>query len=256
MTDVLVCVKRVPDVGSEVLLSEDHQSVDARHVGFTTSEHEQAAVELAIQVAAATGGTASVVTVGSAEATDVLRTALGVGCTAATLVEADPTTLGPSDVAQELAAVVRAGPGEGADYGLVLLGNDAADSGDYQVPIRLADVLGRPVVTGMQRIEVEGETLRCSGEGPLGTETYAVPLPAVISVMEGGVEPRYPTITGRLKAKKIEIATRELSSSTVGSGRVTLTLPETTSTSSELLGEGPEAAVAVVDLFQKLGVSR
>jgi electron transfer flavoprotein beta subunit len=259
--NVLVCVKRVPDVGSEVLLTEDGQSVDARHVGFTTSAHDQSAVELAVQVAAASEGSARVVTVGSAEATEQLRSALGVGCTAATLVEADPTTLGPADVASEIAAVVRDHEAAGTAYDLVLLGNDAADSGDYQVPIRLADALGRPVVTGMQTVEVRegpgaGRSAHCTGSGPLGTETYEVPLPAVISVMEGGVEPRYPTITGRMKAKKIEIETRALASPAIGSGRVTLSLPETMSSSSELLGEGPEAAAAVVDLFEKLGVSR
>jgi electron transfer flavoprotein beta subunit len=261
MAGVLVCVKRVPDVGSEVLLSEDGQSVDARHVGFTTSAHDQAAVELAVQTAAATEGSARVLTVGSTDATEQLRTALGVGCTAATLVEADPTTLGPADVATEIAAVVReheaTGLVDGAGaYDVILLGNDAADSGDYQVPIRLADALGRPVVTGMQTVEIREGVAHCTGSGPLGTETYEVPLPAVISVMEGGVEPRYPTITGRMKAKKIEIETRELANPAIGSGRVTLTLPETMSSSSELLGEGPEAASAVVDLFEKLGVSR
>jgi electron transfer flavoprotein beta subunit len=261
--EVLVCVKRVPDVGSEVLLSDDGQSVDARHVGFTTSAHDQAAVELAVQTA--TDGTARVLSVGAPEATEQLRTALGVGCTAATLVEADPTTLGPADVAGEIAAVVRDHEASGlvaaGVYDLVLLGNDAADSGDYQVPIRLADALGRPVVTGMQTIEVRdtgdgGRVAHCTGAGPLGTETYEVPLPAVISVMEGGVEPRYPTITGRMKAKKVEIETREPASPAIGSGRVRLTVPETMSSTSELLGEGPEAAVAVVDLFEKLGVAR
>jgi electron transfer flavoprotein beta subunit len=256
MTNVLVCVKRVPDVGSEVLLTEDRQSIDARHVGFTTSDHEQCAVELAVQVSAAGGGTATVVTVGADEAVEQLRTALGVGCAAAVLVQADPAALGPADVAREIAAVVGAHADAGTTYDLVLLGNDAADSGDYQVPIRLADALGRPVVTGMQAIEVRDGVAHCTGEGPLGTETYAVPLPAVVSVMEGGVEPRYPTITGRMKAKKIEIETRELSAPPVGSGRLTLTAPEAASSSSELIGEGPEAAGAVVDLFQKLGVAR
>jgi electron transfer flavoprotein beta subunit len=261
VAEVLVCVKRVPDVGSEVLLSEDGQSVDARHVGFTTSAHDQAAVELAVQVAAATEGSARVLTVGSPDATEQLRSALGVGCTAATLVEAEPTKLGPADVATEIAAVVREHEAAGTAYDVVLLGNDAADSGDYQVPIRLADALGRPVITGMQTVELRetsggGRVAHCTGAGPLGTETYEVPLPAVISVMEGGVEPRYPTITGRMKAKKVEVETREPAFPAIGSGRVTLTVPQTMSSSSELLGEGPEAAAAVVDLFEKLGVTR
>ena len=57
MSNVLVCIKRVPDVSGEVLLTDDEQSVDARHVGFTVSPHEECAVELATQIAEATGGT-------------------------------------------------------------------------------------------------------------------------------------------------------------------------------------------------------
>ena len=58
--NVLVCVKRVPDASGEVLLTDDEQSVDARHVGFTMSHHEECAVELAVQLAAASGGSATV----------------------------------------------------------------------------------------------------------------------------------------------------------------------------------------------------
>ena len=260
MTNVLVCVKRVPDVSGEVLLTEDGQSVDARYVGFTTSAHEQCAVELAVQLCA-DGGSSRVVSVGAAESVEQLRSALGVGIAGATLVEADPVSLGPADVAHEIAAVVRdheaAGLADGGGaYDLVLLGNDAADSGDFQVPIRVAAALGRPVVTGIKTIEVRDGVAHLQGDGPEGTETYAVPLPAVVSVLEGGVKPRYPTITGRMKAKKIEIETREPSAAALGSGRITMTLPPPTPSSVEVLGEGPAAAGAVVDLFEKLGVSR
>ena len=255
-TNVLVCVKRVPDVSGEVLLTEDGQSVDARFVGFTLSNHESCAVELAVQLAAADGGTATVLSVGSAESVEQIRSALGVGCTAAVLVEADPVALGPADVAREIAAVVTDHAAAGTAYDLVLLGNDAADSGDYQVAIRLAAALGRPVVTGMQRIAVAEGTARLRGDGPDGTETYEVPLPAVVSVMEGGVEPRYPTITGRMKAKKVPVETRQATGATTGSGRVRMTLPPPVPSSAEVLGEGPDTAKVVVDLLQKLGVAR
>jgi electron transfer flavoprotein beta subunit len=189
-----------------------------------------------------------------------IRSALGVGCTAAVLVEADPVALGPTDVAREIAEVIRDHDTRGTDYDLILMGNDAADSGDFQVPIRVAEEMGWPVVTGIKTVEVreapDGLSAHCRGDGPLGTETFAVPLPAVISVLEGGVEPRYPTITGRMKAKKVEVETRQPSRPPTGSGRVTMTLPETVSSSAALLGEGPEAAAAVVDLFEKLGVTR
>ena len=259
MTHVLVCIKRVPDFSGEVLLSEDGQSADARFVGYTVSNHDNCAVELAVQIASSTGGTATVLSVGAAESVEQIRSALGVGCSAAVLVEADPVALGPADVAREIAAVVRdheARADGGTAYDLVLLGNDAADSGDFQVGIRLAHELGRPVVTGMQTAAVSDGTVRLQGDGPEGRETYEVPLPAVVTVMEGGVEPRYPTITGRMKAKKIEIETRPSAQAPAGSGRVRLTLPPPTPSSAELLGEGPEAAASVVDLLNRLGVGR
>ena len=256
MTNVLVCVKRVPDVSGEVLLAEDGQSVDARFVGFTTSNHESCAVELAVQLASGSGGQATVVSVGAPESVEQIRTALGVGCTAAVLVEADPVALGPADVAREIAAVVSDHAAAGTAYDLVLLGNDAADSGDFQVAVRLADLLERPVVTGIQTIALTGGTARLRGDGPDGTETYEVPVPAVVSILEGGVEPRYPTITGRMKAKKIPVETRQATGSTAGSGRVQLTLPPPMPSQAEVLGEGPDTAKVVVDLLQKLGVAR
>jgi electron transfer flavoprotein beta subunit len=171
MTNVLVCIKRVPDTVGEVLLTADEQAVDARFVGFTVSAHENCAVELAVRVASADGGTATVLSLGCDPAVEQLRSALGVGCSAAVLIEADPAGFGPADVSREIAAVVNAHAAEGHTY-----------------------------------------------DGIDGVETYVVPLPAVVTVLEGGVEPRYPTITGRMKAKKTTIETVSPRSAPRGSG--------------------------------------
>ncbi len=255
MTTVLACVKRVPDVGGEVMLSADAQSVDARHVGFTLSAHESCAVELAVQVAS--GDEATVLTLGPAEAVEQLRSALGVGCTAATLVEADTVGFGPADVAREIAAVVAAHEAAGRTHDLILLGNDAADTGDFQVGIRLAYELGRPVVNGVKTVEVTDGVATARGDGPDGgVETFRVPLPAVVTVLEGGVEPRYPTITGRMKAKKVAVETLPPVGAPVGAARVRLTVPPAQPSTVEVLGEGAAAAPAVVELFRSLGVAR
>jgi len=255
MTNVLVCVKRVPDVGGEVLLTADGQGVDARFVGFTTSAHESCAVELAVRVA--DGDEVAVLTLGRAEAVEQLRSALGVGCTAAVLVEADPAGFGPADVAREIASVVSAHAAAGRSHDLVLLGNDAADSGDFQVGIRLAYELGRPVVNGAKTVEVTDGVVIARVDGPDGgVETYRVPLPAVVTVLEGGVEPRYPTITGRMKAKKTKVEVLAAQRAPDGTGRVRLLLPPAQPSTVEVLGTGPDAAPAVVDLLQSLGVAR
>jgi electron transfer flavoprotein beta subunit len=254
MTGVLVCVKRVPDSSAQVVLTEDAQAVDGRFAGFTMSPHEECAVELAVQVTAATGGAATVLTLGDADAVEQLRSALAVGCQAATLVTADAAAYGPADVAREIAAVVRDHEAAGRVHDLVLLGNDAADSGDFQVGIRLAYELGRPVVNGARIVSVDGDAAVARVEGPDGTETYRVPLPAVVTVREGGVEPRYPSVPGRMKAKKVEVEERPPSAEPSGPKRVRLLLPPPVPSDVQVLGTGAAAAPAVVDLFEELGV--
>ena len=78
MANVLVCVKRVPDVSGEFALTDDEQSIDARHLGWTVSPHEECAVELATQIAGATGGEATVLSVGSDDSIEQLRDALAI----------------------------------------------------------------------------------------------------------------------------------------------------------------------------------
>ena len=249
MTNVLVCIKRVPDVSGEVLLTEDGMSVDARHVGFTVSPHEECAVELATQIAEASGGTATVLTLGPAESVEQLRSALAVGCTNGILIEADSDAFGPLDVANAIADVVR-----DRDYGLVLLGNDAADTGDFQVPVRLAYALDRPVVTGVSLVSLDGDNVVARADGPDGVDIFELPLPAVVAVMEGGVTPRYPSVVGRMKAKKAPVETIAPEREPRGSGRVALTLPPKRPSTVEILGHGPEAAAAVVDKLVEIGV--
>ena len=254
MTDPLVCVKRVVDSSSEVVLTEDGQGVDGRFAGFTMSAHEECAVELAVQVAGTAGGTATVMTLGDADAVEQLRAALAVGCTAATHVVADPQSFGPADVSREIAAVVRDHEAAGTPHQLVLLGNDAADSGDFQVGIRLAYELGWPVVNGVSSVSVTDGELTASGSGPDGHETFRLPLPAVVTVLEGGVQPRYPTVPGRMKARKVPIEEREATAPPAGAHRVRLVLPPPSPSTVQVLGTGPGAAPAVVDLFEQLGV--
>ena len=257
MTNVLVCIKRVPDLGGEIRLTADGMAVDDSSLGHTVSPHEDCAVELAIQVAKDTDGQATVLTLGSSDAVEQLRTALALGCAGAVLVEADATAYGPADVAAAIADVVREHEAAGTTYDLVLLGNDASDTGDFQVGIRLSYLLDRPVVAGVSTVSVADGTASARGGSPDGgTELFEVPLPAVLTVMEGGVEPRYPSIPGRMKAKKVAIQEVAPTHQPSGPGRRRLKLPPVQPSQVEILGDGPEAAGAVVDLFEKLGVLR
>jgi electron transfer flavoprotein beta subunit len=256
VADILVCIKRVPDLGGEISLTPDSMSVDTSRLGHTVSPHEECAIELAIQAAKASDGEATVLSLGSADSLEQIRDALAVGCTGAVLIEAEAERFGPVDVAAAIADVVRAHERDGRTYDLILLGNDAADTGDFQVGIRLAYALGRPVVAGVSTVEVVGERVIARAAAAEGTDIFEVDLPAVMTVMEGGVEPRYPSIPGRMKAKRVTVETVTPSVSPAGPGRVRLKLPPVQPSQVQILGHGPEAAPAVVDLLESLGVSR
>ncbi len=256
MTRVLVAVKRVADTSGEVVLTEDGQGLDGRFTGYTIGDHDSCAVELAIRVAEAGDGSVTVLSVGSSDATDQIRSAMALGASAGILVEADATAMGPGDIASEIAAVVRDADASGATYDLVVLGNDAADTGDFQVPIRVAHALGRPIVTGARMLEVSDGVLVAQVQGPYADETYELPLPAVVSVLEGGAEPRYPTLRGRMAAKKVQIEVREPVGAAAGGGRVRWHVPPPAPSEAQVIGQGPAAAPAVVDVLEKLGVLR
>lgn len=254
MTNVLVCVKRVPDPTGEVVLTADSMRVDGRYAGYTTSAHEEAAVALAVELAEPTGGQVTVLSVGSADAVEQIRAALAVGAHDGVLVEADADTLGPADVAAAIAQVVRDKEASGTAYELILLGNDAADTGDFQVGVRLAYALDRPVAAGIQHAAVAGDIVTLRGEGPEGTEVFEVALPAVATVLEGGVTPKYPSVMGRMKAKKAPVEIVHWSGVAAGSGRAGLSVPPPPPSQVQILGEGPNAASAVVEVLASLGV--
>lgn len=271
--NILVCIKRVPDIAGSVVLDDTGTGIDESGLGHTMSSHEECAVELAIQTAAATGGTVTVLTVGPAEAVEQLRAAVAVGANDGILVEAaDPSVFAPEDIAQVIGDVVRDRAEAGQTFDLVLTGDDAADTGDFQVGIRLAYDLGYPVLTNIQTIgAADGDNgtgpapgggerssggIEARGIGPAGTEIFALDLPAVISVHEGGVDPRYPSITGRMKAKKAAIVEYDAPDPGTGNPRIHLELPEVKASSVTILGEGPEAAPALVDVLEEIGVMR
>ena len=94
---------------------------------------------------------------------------------------------------------------DGAGYDLLLLGNEAADTGDYQVGIRVAEALGWPCATGIKHLALEDGRVRARREYRGSEETFEFRLPAVITVKEGINLPRYPSLPGRLRAKRAVI---------------------------------------------------
>ena len=158
------------------------------------------------------------------------------------------------DAQSTAAAIVDAVKAE-EPFDLILFGNESADTGNYQVGIRVAVALGLPVVNGLKKIELQEGSVRCERDAGGARDVYVAQLPAVLSVLEGLNLPRYPSVPGRLRAKSKPLTVVELSQPEQQLEKLRLVVPEGQGRQAEILGTGPEAAPKVVELMQQLGVA-
>jgi electron transfer flavoprotein beta subunit len=247
---ILVCVKRVPITGGKIVLTDDVQEIQTRHLGFTISPHEECAVEEAVRIVEAQGGETVVLTLGPAEAEEQLRDCMAIGADRGILLQTDGREWDPQATA---AAIVHAAREQGP-FDLILFGNESADAGGYQIGIRVAYALGLPVVTGLKKIEVSDGNLRCERDIDGGRDLYELPLPAVLTVLEGLNLPRYPSVPGRLRAKSKPLEVETPTRPEPRLEKLRLVLPEGQGKQAEVLGDGAGAAPAVVGVLQELGL--
>jgi electron transfer flavoprotein beta subunit len=249
--NILVCVKRVPLTGGKIVLTDDERAISTRHLGFTVSPHEECGAEEAVRLIEQHGGSSTVLTLGPQEAEEQLRDMMAIGIDRAIHLVTDGGEWDPQATAE---AVVAAIESDQDDYDLILFGNESADAGNYQVAIRVAHKLGLPCVTGVKGFAVQDGSVRCEQEVPGGRDVYVVPMPAVVTVKEGLNLPRYPSVPGRLRAKRKPL---DASAPTRPQSKLEmfrLVLPPGSGKQVQVLGNGPEAAPAVVEILAELGL--
>ena len=254
---ILVCVKRVPLTGGRMVLTADEQAIETRHLGFTISPHEECGVEEAVRLVEQHGGSVTVLTLGPTEAEEQVRDMLAVGADRGVLLVNDSSEeWDPQGTASAIIAAIEADrASSGEEFDLIVFGNESADSGGYQVGIRVAHALGRPVVTGLKGLSVEDGQVRCEQEVQGARDVYVVPLPAVVSVLEGINLPRYPSVPAKLRArsKPVETSTPERPEPRLE--KLRLVVPPGQGKQAEVLGQGPEAAPKVVEMMREIGVA-
>jgi electron transfer flavoprotein beta subunit len=233
-----------------MVLTDDAQSLQTRHLGFTISPHEECGVEEAVRIVEAQGGEVVVLTLGPAEAEEQLRECMALGADRAIHLVTEEEWDAQATASALLDAIKAEEP-----FDLIVFGNESADAGNFQVGIRIAYALGLPVVTGLKGLTVADGRARCEQEVATGRDVYDVPLPAVVTVKEGLNLPRYPSVPAKLRANRKPIDAKPVERPASKLEKLRLVVPGGRGKQAEILGHGPDAASAVVEVMQKLGVA-
>jgi electron transfer flavoprotein beta subunit len=254
--NIVVCVKQVPDTTAKKELGPDFR-LNRDAVDSVVNPFDEYAIEEALRLKEANGGEVTVLTMGPASAVDMIRKTLAMGADRAVLVT-DPALAGTdwSGTCAVLSAALRRIP-----YDLVLTGTESTDARSGLVPGGLSEALGVPVITYALKIELAGDSVRVNRQITGGYQEVEAPLPAVVSVVKGANEPRYPSLKGIMAAKRKEIEQLGLSDLGIEAPKVGLDGAKTAVTAADARAdksageivrpESPEeAAVVIADFLQ------
>lgn len=203
-----VCIKRVPDTSeAEVKVDSTGKDVDSSKFSFDINEADNYAVEEAILIKEAQGGTVQLLNAGPQDADMIIRMALAKGADTAMRID-DPriNQVDPLKVAKVLAAALK-----DQEFDLVLTGCVSNDYGNMSTGVALAEELGVPHAAMVKKVEVQDGKVLVHRELEGGLlEAVELTLPAVLTIQTGTNEPRYAPIKGIRQAKKKELKVMSL----------------------------------------------
>ena len=195
--NVAVCVKQIPDPANPGKLDPNTKTL-VREGKLILDDSDAYGVEMALQlVDKAGGGEVTLVSMAPNSEVSGLRTALAMGAHKAILVSDD--SLKGSDALSTARVLAAAIQRAGAD--LVLAATESTDGYTGTTPVQVAEFLGLPSVTFAKHIEVDGSTVKVQRQTEEGFDDVECPLPCLVTVTAGVVEPRYPSFKGIMAAK-------------------------------------------------------
>jgi electron transfer flavoprotein beta subunit len=203
---LVACVKTTPDTTATVKV--ENGKVTWGEAPLVINPWDEYAVEAALRLKEAIGGTVTAISVGGEEARIGLKHALAMGADDALLIS-DPALaiVDPQAIARILTAAIQKLGG----VDLAFFGRQAIDDDSGTTPAQAAHLLGWPALTLVSVIKVDGDNLRVERAIEEGRQIVTAKLPAVISLVKDIAEPRYPSFMGIRRASKAEIPTWSLS---------------------------------------------
>jgi electron transfer flavoprotein beta subunit len=201
--NVVVCVKQIPDPAAPPSLDPGTKNLD-RAGKLILDDSDAYGVEMALQLVDKAGeGEVTLVSMAPNGETSGLRTALAMGAAKAILISDD--TLAGTDAlgtAKVLAAAIKR-----VEPDLVLAATESTDGYTGTTPVQVAELLGLPSVTFAKKVEIDGDSVKVERQTESGYDEVESPLPALVTVTAGVVEPRYPSFKGIMAAKSKPVET-------------------------------------------------
>jgi len=256
--NVVVCVKQIPDPADPGALDPESKTLK-RDGKLILDESDSYGVEMALQLVGDSGEVTLVSMAPNGEVSG-LRTALAMGAAKAVLVSDD--ALKGSD-ALTTAKVLAAAIGKAGEYDLVLAATESSDGYTGVVPEQIAAVLGLPSVTFAKSVTIDGDTVKVDRQTEAGYDEVVSPLPAVVSVTAGVVEPRYPSFKGIMAAKSkpvdqltlADIGIEASNAGWAGAGQEIIEVATAAQREAgEIIEDDGEAFTKVVDFLSNLKV--
>lgn len=251
--NIVVCMKQTFDTEAKIVLNAEGK-VDPNGVTLVINPLDEYAIEEGLRLKEKFGGEVTIVTLGRDEATAAIRTALAMGADKAILIN-DPAL---GEVDESIAAEILSQAVKTLPYDILLAGVMDTDNGSAQVAVRLAEKLGVPSISSVTKLEINGDKAEAVRVIDGGTATLEVTLPAIMTVVQGINEVRYPSVAGIMKAKKKPLSTLKLSdlglnvSDLTPHNKVTkLTLPIPRKGGKKLPGDPAEAAHELARLLRE-----
>ena len=191
-------LKQVPATESYIGIAEDGVSIKTDDLKWVISPYDEFAVEEAIRIKEAHGGTVTILSVGTEKSVEAIRTALAMGADKGILID-DPIVLecDALNIARILAATLKDTP-----FDLIIAGQRAVDDDNYQVGPATAEFLNIPHISLVIKADIMDGKIRCQRTVEGGTVILESPLPALFTTQRGLNEPRYASLPGIMKAKK------------------------------------------------------
>ncbi len=199
--NIYVCVKQVPDTEASILV-KDGKSINEAAIKWIVSPYDEYAIEEALKLKEKIPASMlTAVCLGPERVQNALRTALAMGADRAVHVECT-VALDYQNTARALAQVIRMDK----DFGVIFMGKQAIDDDAYQLHILLAEELGIPAATNVMAFALEEQKVKVEREIDEGArEKIEMAVPCVVAAAKGLNTPRYASMMGIMKAKKVEI---------------------------------------------------